>query len=287
MIRNCWYAKLATCLFAATNGLAAQTPRVGHIERIAELRENARPVTLKDVTDRFQFRRGTGDWTAAGRNEPMFEQDRLRIARFIDVRLEVERPTQRGRLVFTHEVRDEDGGLVFQVPAGAGPANYVLGEDSAGVTELGLVVENGALVVDWHAGRLAVNVAGHRAIVVGTRAAFATDATGDTAVLYVMEGTVLLPATGMAAGAGQVVQLHRGVLPSFTSPTNQTVTEYREATQYNVNDIWSRLTPFWQKPAFLIPAAIGVGTFTVWSIVGPSGTDSERTGRVIVRIPFE
>jgi hypothetical protein len=262
--------------------------RVGHVERIAELRENARPVTLKGATDRFLIRRNPStQWIAIGPETVLYESDQLRVEQYVDVRLEVERPAQRGRIVFTHEVRDDEGARVFDLLAGPGPANYTLRQDSAGTGDLGLVIQNGALVIDWRGGRLTILAAGHPAVIVSTRIAFTMDANGDSGFLYVEEGAVVFPqSNNFMVGEGQVARLQRGVPPSLVGIETATLDRYRQATHYNARGVWSRLTPFWKKPVFFIPA-IGVAAGAAAILLQPDSDDGRRRGgTIIIRIPF-
>ncbi|MGH7502818.1 MAG: hypothetical protein ACREL7_13820 [Longimicrobiales bacterium] len=275
-------------LFPGFVSEASAQMRVGHIERIAELRENARPVTLKEATDRFLIRRSPStQWVPVGPETVLYESDQLRVEQYVDVRLEVERPAQRGRIVFTHEVRDDEGARVIDVLAGPGPANYTLLRDSAATGDLGVVIQSGALVIDWRSGRLVIMAAGHPAVIVSTRVAFAMDADGNSGLLYVEEGTVVFPSSNnFAVTAGQVARLQRGVPPSLLQPGNATVDRYSEATHYNARQVWSRLTPFWRKPAFLLPA-IGVVAGTSSFLLTRNGGEERRGGiAIIIRIPF-
>lgn len=272
---------------AGVTPLAAQA-RVGHIARIAELRENARPVTLAVPTDRFSIRRSPStDWIPIGPETVLYENDRLRVASFVDVRLEVQRPAQRGRIVFTHEVRDDEGARVFDVLAGPGPASYRLVQDSTGSGDLGLEIQSGSLVIDWRGGRLTILAAGHPAVIVSTRVTFAMDANGNSGFLFVQEGTVAFPASNnLLVQEGQVVRLQRGVPPSIVNAEPATLERYADATHYNARAIWSGFTPFWRKPAFLVPA-LGVVAGTTAFLLSRNGDDGgSRGGRIIIRIPF-
>lgn len=282
---------LALAIVAVTASVApaplhAQS-RVGHIARIAELRENARPVTVKTASDRFSIRRNpSSEWIPVGPETVLYENDRLRVASYVDVRLEVERPAQRGRIVFTHEVRDDDGARVFDILAGPGPASYSLIQDSAGTGDLGLTIESGALVIDWRSGRLTIVAAGHPAVIVSTRVTFAMDAGGNSGFLFVEEGTVAFPASNnFLVQAGQVAQLQRGVPPTLVGQQPPTLERYTDATRYNARGIWSRLTPFWQKPAFYLPA-LGLVAGTTAFLVTRDGDDGDTRKRIVIRIPF-
>jgi hypothetical protein len=281
------FASLAIGLHNDMSPLSAQA-RVGHIERIAELRENARPVTLKVASDRFSIRRSPStEWIPIGPETVLYENDRLRVSSYVDVRLEVERPAQRGRIVFTHEVRDDEGARVFDVLAGPGPASYSLVRDSAGTGDLGLAIESGALVIDWRGGRLTILAAGHPAVIVSTRVTFAMDAGGDTGFLFVQEGTVAFPASNnLLVQAGQVAQLQRGVAPVIIGQQPAVVERYTDATQYNARTIWSQMTPFWKKPTFYLPAIGVVAGTTAFLVTRGGDDDGRRGGRITLRIPF-
>jgi len=274
-------------VLAAAGPAHAQQNRVGRVEKIASLGAGARPVRITRATDLVEIARGGPAWIAVGPNEVLYDLDRLRVRRYADMRLVVERPAHQGRLTFLAEVLDDDGGRVFNVSNVPERANYRFIADTMNTGELGVVIDSGALVVRWDAGRLRVTAAGHPALITETRVVFVTDAAGTSGFLYVEEGTVEFPATpGLVAGAGQVVRLQAGTPPAIAPAEPAQLARYRAASRYNADRIWSRLTPFWRKPAFLLPAVGVVAGATAYFVTrSDSGAGPDRV-RVIIRIPF-
>jgi len=263
---------------------AAQTP-VGRIERIAQLVSGGQPVQISQASEFVQIRRGlTETWILAGPKMSLAETDRLRVRRYVDARVKVDRPTQRGNLTFLSEVLSSDGGQVFQMAATpVEQSEYVIG-DTVGQQELSVVIERGALIVHWSAGRLAVVAAGVRSVITGTKAVFAMDSTGDDGLLYLEEGSVALPDFPEArVSPGQIVRLRRGIPPVISKPSPIEQNGYRQGARFNGDQLWSRFKPFWQKPAFFLPAAAVVGVATAVAATSGGGP---KEGTVIARIPF-
>lgn len=264
----------------------AQQSRVGRIEKIAELQRGPEPVRIDAVSDRVQIRRGgTEAWTQVGPAEDLFLLDRLRVLRYVDVRFKVERPTQRGWLTFLPEVLLQSGGRVFDVGGIARSAEYSIPADTSGRSELAISIESGALIVDWRAGRLRVDAAGHTALVTGTIAVFAMDSAGDRGYLFVEEGTVsFATAPDVAVRAGEIATLQRGIPPAVSAPQPSQLRDYRLATRYNAQQVWAGSRPFWARPQFFVPALGIVAGGTAYAL-----TRNDNGGRrpvVIVRIPF-
>ncbi|MCI0432141.1 MAG: hypothetical protein L0271_00635 [Gemmatimonadetes bacterium] len=266
--------------------LGAQQNRVGRVDRIASLGAGARPIRIRDATDLVEFARGSATWFPAGPGAALFDADRLRVRRYVDMRLDVERPAHDGRLTFLAEVLNDQGGRVFGLSEIPDQAYYRFVEDTTATGELGVVIESGALVVDWDAGRLRVIAAGHPTLITETRVTFVTDATGQAGFLYVEEGTVTFPATaGFVVQAGQAARLQAGVAPTLVGAAPAQAAGFRSASRYHADRIWSQLTPFWRKPAFLVPAVGVAAGAAVW-LATRSGSEGDDGVRVIIRIPF-
>jgi hypothetical protein len=286
---------ILTCLVAtsAPAPAASQLPGVGRIERVAQVLGGSEPVQIRAASDRVQLRRGaTGPWLLVGPDSELVESDHLRVRRYVDVRLRVERPTQRGQLVFLTELLGPMGGRPFQVGNVGAQSDYVLGDTAAvagaaAADELVVTVESGGLVVHWSAGRLAVIAAGVRTIITGTRVAFALDATGDNGLVYLDEGSISFPDfPTVTVDEGDEVRLTRGLPPVVTTPPASTASAYSEAVRYNGEQVWAQLRPFWLKPSFYVPALATVAGTTTWLLLRPDDGPGAIRGTVIVRIPF-
>ncbi len=272
--------------FTRPGSVEAQN-RVGRVENIASLGAGARPIRVRTVTDLVELARGSADYVAIGPDQMLYDADRLRLRRYVDMRLRVERPRHDGRLTFLAEVLDDDGNRVFTVEDVPERASYRFATDTTAAGELGVVIESGALVVDWQAGRLRVTAAGHATLITETRVVFTTDAAGTAGFLYVEEGSVVFPATpGFVLRAGQVARLQAGVAPGLVETPPARLASYRGAGRYNADRIWAQFTPFWRKPAFLLPAVGVVAGAVAYVATRSSGENGPDRVRVIIRIPF-
>jgi hypothetical protein len=288
--RRAWREKRAWFLFAAAllvpAGAGAQEEsRVGEIERIAELVGGGELVKIERESDRVQVRRGA-QWVLAGPDSRLQMEDMLRVQRYVDVRFKVDRPAERGRLTFLPEVLLPDGARAFSIDSVGPHADYVVHQDSTAQRDLTVVVETGSLLVDWSVGRLAVVAAGVRSLITGTRVAYSLDASGDAGEIFLEEGSLTFPDfPGINVAPGQVVFIQRGLPPTVTAPPAEAAELYETAMRYNGEEIWSRLTPFWRRPVFLVPAAIAV-TGGVVALLLTRDDGGTPGGTVIIRIPL-
>ena len=265
------------------SALSAQAP-VGSIDQVAERVGGGQPRKISNASESVQIRRGgTETWILAGPKMGLVETDRLRVRRYVNALVKVERPTQRGTLTFLSEVLTSGGGRVFHVPGiPVEQSEYLIGE-IAGPQELAVRIERGALIVHWSTGLLTVYAAGIPAAITGTRVGFAMDSTGDEGLMFLEEGIVTFPSSpGVRVSQGEVVRLRRGFPPEVFRPSPTEANEYRQGMRYN-EKLWSRFKPFWQKPAFLLPAAAVVGAVTVVGATSGGGTNQ---GTVVGTIPF-
>jgi hypothetical protein len=284
VVRAAVACSLAHALISGA-GLAQDT-RVGRIERIAQLLAAPKPIRVETASERVQISRGASEtWIHAAPNQDVLQQDQLRVQRHVDVRVKVERRTQRGWLTFLPEVLLQNGQRVFDVGVIESFAQYEIPDDATGGSELAVAIQSGALIVDWRAGRLRVVAAGDTALVTGTIAVFAVSADGNSGWLFVQEGTVAL--AGVAVAAGQIARLQRGVTPLISRPQPAQMRDYQTATRYNAQRVWSAGRPFFVSPQFLVPAVGLIAGATVYAVT--QGGDDEpgpRRGTVIIRIPF-
>jgi hypothetical protein len=281
-------AFLALAPSAGWSPAAGQQEPVGRVERIAQLLRAPEPVTINSPSMAVQIRRGADEWLPIGPNTTLYLDDGLRVQRYVNVRLQINRRAQRGRLTFLPEVLLENGGRVFDVGEIDGEAHYEFPADTTARNELAVAIQSGALVIDWRAGRLRIHAAGHDVLITHTRVLFALDATGDAGWLFVEDGAVSLPAfDGMVVRAGELARLQRGLPPTLSVPAAQRLAEYQNATEYHANRVWSGSRPFWARPAFYVPAVGIVAGATVFAVTRSGRTD-DRPGRgtVIIRFPF-
>jgi len=118
----------------------------------------------------------------------------------------------------------------------------------------------------------------------------------DVVRISVLQGIVFVsPQTSgwprVTLTAGQFLVIRDGIPPAAPQRLGQDVTRttldrmatVEQATGYRFGQPWSRFKPLWQKPVFLVPAAI-VGAATV-VIVAKSGKGS-KAGTVGITVPF-
>lgn len=255
-------------------------PRIEDIAQIVAAGEEER---IDGPTTSVRVQRGT--WQPARRAMPLQFEDAVSLERNYHVKLDVDRPSQDGKLTLATDLR-RHGGEVVSVPdftVGA-DGEFVLARDPAQPGHYALRVVRGVAVIDWVNGVLAVEAAGHRTVITGTKVVVAVTADGSTAFVFVVSGT--LTAAGSAVSAGDLVQLERGVeAPTVSRPSERLVRGLRDVYRYNRAGLWSGFSPWYASPAFLVPAVgvvAGVGTYFVVTGLG----EDEASVEVIVRIPL-
>lgn len=141
---------------------------------------------------------------------------------------------------------------------------------------LAVVIQRGALVVQWNRGApLLVVAASDTVTITGTTVAFSVDATGDRAVVYVRDGTVTVSRLeGGPVRAGEVVRLQRGAVPvrALRDPAARTMDD---AIRYYSGSAWS-LRP---APALQLGLKVG-GTSSDMSGLESNDIDSDRLSAI-------
>jgi hypothetical protein len=261
--------------------------------RIAQIVENAGQNSwpaLKPSPKVQVLREAEAEWVNAVKDSSLYLQDRLRVARYVDVQFNVRRPTQRGKLIFLAELVQSDLRPVKFIPAGSElrEALYQIRPDSQVPSDFEVGIERGTLIVDLVHGRLAVHAAGIRAIIQGTQATVTAYPGGDAGFLFLQSGAVTFPESpAVRVSPGDVVELRRGFPPQIVTVPQQEPL-FRRAVQYHMKGVGPVRPPFWRSAGFLLPAAAAVVGATVAIASSSPGGDIEsprRDGVVIITFP--
>lgn len=137
---------------------------------------------------------------------------------------------------------------------------------------LAVVIQRGALVVQWNRGApLLVVAAADTVTITGTTVAFSVDETGDRAVVYVRDGTVTVSRLeGGPVRAGEVVRLQRGAVP-VRAPRDPAARTMDDAIRYYSGSAWSLRS----APALQLGLKVG-GTSSDMSNAGNNDIETDR-----------
>jgi hypothetical protein len=267
---------------------AAQQENAGRLTRIAQILGGRRAREIRTASPAVQVQRGTGTaWINLAPRADLQTLDSLRVQRYVNAEVAVNRRTQNGVLTFLPELFYDQGRRVVSTVPTANPlreAVYQLRAHPQRPGELAVSIRRGALIVDWAHGQLEIDAAGTRSVIAGTDLVIAVDSLGNDGVLLLQSGAVTFPDfPAVQIQPGQLVRLQRGLPPTVSSLTAIGLQEYREAVQYNTRQVWS--VPAWRSPPVLLAAAAAVVGATVAVVGGGSDGDGDRDGTVIVRIP--
>lgn len=284
-------AALVLLVVAAPGARTQQDAQVvGRIDRIVEIL-GARDVRqLQQSTSRAQVRpAGATAWVDVAPGRGLLHGERLRVARYLDLRLRVRRSAEQGTLVFLPEVWERGGRNVFTAGAQSGQrapeGSYRVRTAPPGAGDLTVEIERGSLVVNWDHGRLAVVAAGTLAVISGTRLAVMVDSTGGGGAVFVDEGEVSFPDFPAARlRPGQWAVLRRGLPPQVLSLTAANQKLARRAVRHHADGIWGGGGPSWKQIATVAVAAVGVAVIATQAGDRPAGA-ATRTGTVVVRVP--
>jgi hypothetical protein len=292
MYRYLMAAVTALLLVSLAPGDAwGQAGEVGRIDRIAEVLGGRRERLIKQASERVQAQNaGSTTWANLAPDAQVLDTNRLRVERFTDVRLRVQRPSHRGFLIFLPELLERNGNRAFPAPAQGTPvreALYSLNNVSGNTQDLVVSIQQGALVVDWVHGRLEVVAAGTRTVITGTRLAVEADPGDDTGTIFLETGTINFPDyPDVQVAAGQVIRLRRGLPPELGVLTPAALSAAQSSVRYHARGVWSRANPFWTRPGFYVPA-LGVAAGGVaWTIATLLNSDPPtHNGEVYVVLP--
>jgi hypothetical protein len=274
-------AAAVALLVLCAGELESQTA-IGRIDRIAEVAGARRERQIREPTMRVQ-RLTAGTWESLGPGALIRSADQLRVQRFTDVRVAVEGTTHRGTLIMLPELMDRTGTRVFPATAGvtaSREAQYGVSSPTAGSGDLTVIIERGALVVDWAYGRLSVVAAGTPTLVTGTRLLVEASDDGQTGTMYLESGQISFPDyPGIEAVPGQIVYLQQGAAPVVQVAPLALVRAARSSGDYHAEEVWVAASRLWVIPAAAV-LATGVTLAACCRDRGPS-----RGVTVMVQIP--
>jgi len=278
-----WRITAVLCLLVVP-AATGQQAEAGRIDRIAE---NVRPGKWQgvDSTSKVRLMRlPSQEWKNTETKASVFLNDRMQVERLVDVQVGIERRGQQGKLIFLTELLDKDQRPVVQDPNGREipTAQYQLMASPEDPNLLAVNVEQGSLIIDWVHGRLLVVTPVTRFVIKGTKVALTVYPGGAGGVVLLLSGVVtFLDTPGLQISQGEIAEFQRGTVPRIARP--QVDQLIHDAIQYNAKDVWAK--PFWQKAAFLVPAAAAAGAAAA-VVVGQSGDeDGTRNGSVVINLP--
>jgi hypothetical protein len=282
-----WRITAALGLLVVPNAWAQQA-EAGRIDRIAE---SVRPGKWQgvDSTSKVRLLRlPSPEWKSAGRKGSVLLNDRMQVERLVDVQVGVERPAQQGKLIFLTELLDKDLRPVVEAPNGREleSASYEMRPDSADPSLLAVHVEQGSLIIDWVHGRLLVVTPVTRFVIRGTKVALTVYPGGAAGFVLLQSGVVtFLDSPGVQIKEGEIAEFQPGRAPRVSRPGLEDGLRFRNAVQYNAKGVWSQLTPFWQKAAFLLPVTAAAGAAAAVVVSQSGDDDGTRAGSVVIGFP--
>jgi hypothetical protein len=101
--------------------------------------------------------------------------------------------------------------------------------------------------------------------------------------VFVEEGEVTVFAGGdsLLLKPMDAAQAVPGGAPARVILSPQETARYLRLIQTNHIELWSHFSPFWQKPWFWVPAAVGTGV-VAWQLLKPPPDDNQAQGTITV-----
>lgn len=261
---------LLTALLSVLPARVPAQQQVGIVARIAEKKGHD-----VDQTSRAELWRPGDLRLQVKRASPILYRDIVRLRERIFINLSFDQPAFKTDVYLGSTEISEVG-------------NYEILQDSVGIVNgLQLVVKQGVMVVDHARGQLLVLAAGIRTRIFGTKVLFVVDSAAQEGTAYLSEGHLSFPDYGIdAQGKGRVWKLKAGQPPVEVFAPAADPARWQQEVNYTSESVW-HARPFWQSPAFLVPAAAavagGVGCLAASCFGG--GGDGSSHGRVVVGIP--
>ena len=185
----------ATLVLSSPKGLMGQaSASVGTVEEVVDLVSGEDP----GPTDRaLMSRTGTTTWTQLVEDSELIGELEMKVLSLLNLRVEVNSDGNEGRLIFTTDLKHEQspGARVFPDQS-VDSSLYVVRQGFRGPE---VDIEEGTLVVEWDRGVVTVTAAGQVIPIEGTSAAFHVFPGGDSAYVYLGEGTLTFQSSGSQA----------------------------------------------------------------------------------------
>jgi hypothetical protein len=251
----------------------AQEP-VGRIRTIADV-SGKKPRKLKKETDRVRIRRkSSGRWLKAAPDTSLLWRDRLLLQKYTRAAIDIRRKDQRGRVYL----------LPDSLATRRERAVYEIREHPQELGRVDLYIAHGSMIVDWAYGKLSVIALGIQTLFVSTRVAFIVDSTRAEGLVYLDRGGAIFPDfADLQFRPTDVYRLRPGQPPEKVILPALQVTQWQRFVQVNSHDLWAGLRPWWQKPAFYLPAAAAVTGGVVGGII--INGEERVSGQVVIKIP--
>jgi hypothetical protein len=279
-----WRITAVLCLLVVPPATGQQA-EAGRIDRIAERVRQGKWQGVDSTSKVRLLRLPSQEWRSTGTKASVLLNDRMQVERLVDVQVGVDRKGQQGKLIFLTELLDKDQRPVVQDPNGRDipTAQYQLMASPEDPSLLAVNVEQGSLIIDWVHGRLLVVTPVTRFVIKGTKVALTVYPGGVGGVILLLEGVVtFLDVPGLQINKGEIAEFQRGNVPRVSRPGMDQL-RFHDAVQYNAKDVWAK--PFWQKAAFLVPAAAAAGAVTAVVVSQSGEEDGPPEGSVVINFP--
>jgi len=273
--RNLFLAIAALLVFQVLPGrpAMAQEQFRAKISKIA-LNQNGREQEIKGKTDSVQYKRyNKPDWVSAQKKDKLYDKDRVLIKPFIYARLEMKGPQAGGDFTLWGDSTNTI------LPAAA----YEIREDPVRLGYYQFFITYGSFVADnlrdlITAKSPAMEVKHH-----GTRYLMTVEKESGRTIVFVEKGEVTVYAGGdsMRLKPMEAAQALPGGALTKLGLSVQETGNYLRLIRVNHIELWSHFRPFWQKPWFYIPAAVGTGV-AIWQLLKPSSDDNQAKGTITV-----
>ncbi len=251
----------------------AQNQFRAQISKIASKR-NGKEQEIKDPTDRVQYKKhNKPDWEKAGKKAKLYDKDRVLIRPFTFAELDMKSPTAAGHFTLWGDTKDT------ALPAAA----YEIQKDPVRLGYYGFFVTYGSFVADGLRDLITVRSPAMEVKHHGTRYMMTVERGSGRTTVFVDEGEVTVFAGGdsLLLKPMDAAQAVPGEAPARLNLSPQETARYLRLIHTNHIELWSHFRPFWQKPWFWVPAAVGTGV-AAWQLLKPPPDDNQAQGTITV-----
>lgn len=262
MVKHYYVRLIFVFLLAGSGFVFARGDFVARIQCIADISQS-KPMKIKTDTDKVMINRYiSGDWIYAQPKTQLFRQDQMLVQKNMRVAVQLKRKNQRGKLYF----------LPNALEAKRDEAIYEFIDYPAQPGRVDLYIAHGSLIIDWEYGQIGIIANSIQVLLEETKAMFEVDSLSGDGYVYILSGSVTFPEyPGMIARPQDKFRLRSGQAPEKMTTSLQHAAQLKRFINYNSRDLWSAITPFWQKPVFYVPAAAGTGIVATTLFIAAKG----------------
>lgn len=252
-------------------GAGSQTAKV---KKIADI-SGPKVEKINERTPRVRIqRRTTGRWLDAAPDTTIFWKEILKVGTKTRVKIRVDQNIAKGEIVCLADLPEYDRGEGF--------FKFNENFDRLGFWEI--LLAKGSLLADWSRGRLEVVAVNTTTRLTGTQVAFFVES-DSAGFVFLKKGSIVFPDfPEIVTRPPDIVRLRAGQPPAIVNPPVQQVARVQRFVNYNGHEIWSQLTPLWQKPGFFIPAGAVAG-LVAGKIIYDALKKNTARGTVTITIP--